>query len=111
MKAKLFCSLEINVADVGSLFHHSPFTGANDEKVGLSGWFTRGVARRLALPRAYLFRLFRASDISPNGFYKARGNYIFDPCAKCLRAVPFWPDCLIKSGKERGLQAASTHDT
>jgi len=49
--------------DVPSLFHHSPFTGANDEKVGLSGWITRGVARRLALPRAIIFRLFKASDI------------------------------------------------
>jgi hypothetical protein len=29
------------VAHVMSLFHHSPFTGANDEKVGLLGWFTR----------------------------------------------------------------------
>jgi hypothetical protein len=63
MKAKLFCSEEIIVADVPSLFHHSPFTGANDEKVGLSGWITRGVARRLALPRAIIFRLFKASDI------------------------------------------------
>ena len=72
MNAKLFCSAEIIVADVPSLFHHSPFTGANDEKVGLSEWFTRGVARRLALPRAIIFRPFRASGISLKGFYKAK---------------------------------------
>ena len=33
--------------------------------MGLSGCFTRGVARRLALPRAIIFRPFRASDFSP----------------------------------------------
>ena len=97
--ARGFCLVEIMVADVRSLFHHSPFTGANDEKVGLSGWFTRGVARRLALPRAIIFCPFRASGISLNGFDRAWENYIFDLCAKCLRAAPFWPGCLIKSAK------------
>jgi hypothetical protein len=102
------CSVEIIVADVPSLFHHSPFAGANDEKVGLSGRFTRGVARRLVLPRAIIFRPFRASGISLNGFDRARKNYIFDPCVKCRRAAPFWPRCLIKSGKERGSVSRST---
>src|SRR5258705_2220335 len=65
--ARKNCSVESIVADVRSLFHHSPFTGANDEKVGLSGWFTRGAARRLALPQAIIFRPFRAADFCPNG--------------------------------------------
>jgi hypothetical protein len=57
------------VADVASLFHHSPFTGANYEKVGLSGWFTRAFRPGSNMTgfqpceRVVLFRAFRGLDM------------------------------------------------